>query len=274
MVIDTHQHFWRYDPQRDSWITEDMRVLKTDFLPKDLKPELENAGIQKCIAVQADQSLVETEFLLSLARDHSFVCGVVGWVDLRSDNLSEVLASLKPNSRLKGFRHILQGEPELLEDKSFIKGVSTLSNFNFTYDLLVYYTQLDSAVKFTEAVSDSTRIVLDHIAKPSIRTGEFDQWARGLTSLSSNENVYCKISGMITEANWQTWSDDDIIPYMDFVLETFGPSRLMYGSDWPVCLLAGSYQRQWNLVKNYVDKLSKHEQEQIWSGNATRFYNL
>lgn len=272
-VIDSHQHYWRYHPQRDAWITDDMNILRRDFLPEDLTRELAAVGVSKCVAVQADQSLEETKFLLSLADKYSFIAGVVGWVDLRSRQLKNDLADLR-HDKLKGFRHIIQGEPDLLDDPVFIDGVSMLGHHAFTYDLLIYYSQLDAAARFLSKVADKTSVVIDHLAKPSIRTNEFTAWEKGITVLGQFENVHCKLSGIITEADWSGWNEDQLRRYLDKVFDVFGPSRLMYGSDWPVCLLAGSYRRQWEVVFYYVDNLSESEKALVLGENAKRFYNL
>jgi L-fuconolactonase len=273
-VVDTHQHFWNYNPQRDGWMTDDMRILRTDFTPDDASAAMNSVGVSQCVAVQATQSIEETEYLLDLADRYPFICGVVGWVDLRSSALDQALLSFQRQTKLKGFRHILQSSPELLADRNFVSGVSMLGKFNFTYDLLIYYHQLDAAITFAKYVSDSTPIVVDHLAKPPIRSGEFTTWANGIREISQVENVYCKISGIITEADWNNWKVDDITRYIDLALETFGPSRLMYGSDWPVCLLAGSYAKQWAVINGYLDKLSDRERTLILSENAKRFYKL
>jgi L-fuconolactonase len=274
MTIDSHQHFWKYDSVRDSWITAEMKVIQRDFLPEDLALLLKQDNIDGCIAVQADQSEHETEFLLSCADEHQFIKGVVGWVDLKSANLEERLAYFSTFKKLKGFRHVVQGEPKgFLSDPEFIRGVKLLSKYQFTYDLLIYHYQLEEALAFLDEVSD-VKIVVDHLAKPSIRTNEKTQWALNMAAVASFKNVYCKISGMVTEADWQNWKQEDFVPYLDELFKTFGTDRLMYGSDWPVCLLAGGYEKQFSIIQQCVADLSPAEKAKILGLNAKRFYNI
>ncbi len=274
MVIDSHQHFWKYDPVRDSWITDEMAVIKRDFLPVDLGPELQSNGVHGCVSVQADQSETETHFLLEMSDSAKFVKGVVGWVDLRADDLTEKLLYFKRFPKLKGFRHIVQGEPEgFLRNEKFIKGVNELGKHGFTYDLLLYHYQLQEALEFMPKVPD-TKIVIDHIAKPAIARGEKTQWELNMAAMATFPNISCKLSGMVTEASWRSWKRDDIYPYLDEVMEAFGPKRLMYGSDWPVCLVAASYKAQFEIVRSYVSQLSDAEQKAILGGNAIAFYGL
>lgn len=274
MRIDAHQHFWNYNPQRDAWITDEMQVLRQSFLPNDLEPLLQLNQIDGCVAVQADQSEVETNFLLSLAAINPIIKGVVGWIDLRADNLEERLIHYKAFHDLKGFRHIVQSEsPGFLADKKFIEGVRLLGNYGYTYDLLVYHHQLTEALAFVNEVP-GVSVVIDHLAKPSIRTGEKTKWELNMAALSTFSNVYCKVSGMVTEADWQHWKAEDFFPYLDELMESFGAQRLLYGSDWPVCLLAASYQEQYEALQHYIVQLSASEQKAIMGDNAVRFYNL
>jgi len=273
-MIDCHQHFWKFNPVRDAWITGEMGVIRKDFYPYDLKPVFDDNGIEGCVSVQADQSEDETHFLLSLADQHDFIKGVVGWVDLLADDLPERLEYFSQFRKLKGFRHIVQDEPKgfLLNDK-FSKGVKTLSAFGFTYDLLIYHYQLGEALQFVHQLPD-VKIVIDHIAKPSIRTKEKTHWELNMASLATFRNVHCKISGMVTEADWKNWKAEDFFPYLDELFETFGAARLMYGSDWPVCLVAASYEQQLSIVLQYLSRLSEHEKQLVMSENARKFYNL
>jgi L-fuconolactonase len=274
MRIDSHQHFWNYDPERDSWITDDMKVLRDNFLPEQLLPLLSENKIDGCVSVQADQSLRETDFLLQLAKEYSFIKGVVGWIDLRSPMLEEQARRYSHEKKLKGFRHIVQSEPAgFLRNPVFIDGVRKIARHGYTYDLLIYEHQMEDALYFLSQ-TDDVKIVIDHIAKPSIRTGEKTKWELNLAGMSTFQNVYCKVSGMVTEADWANWKKDDIIPFLDEVFETFGPSRLMYGSDWPVCFLAAGYETQLKLVTDYIGALSTSEQEQVMGGTAVAFYNL
>ncbi len=272
--IDSHQHFWKYDAVRDSWITDDMKVIQRDFFPSDLSPVLSENKIDGCVSVQADQSEQETHFLLSHADQSSFIKGVVGWVDLCSQDLEQKLVSYSRFQKLKGFRHVVQGEPDgFLLQKDFVKGIKRLIDFNFTYDILVYSRQLEEVLEFLNKFPNQ-KFVIDHIAKPTIKTREINAWKKNMALISNFENVYCKLSGMVTEADWKNWKAEDLTPYLDHVLESFGPKRLMYGSDWPVCLVAASYPRQLAVVENFISHLSAHEKENIMGGNAIRFYNL
>jgi L-fuconolactonase len=274
MNIDSHQHFWKYHPVKDAWITDEMHAIQKDFLPEDLLPLLKQHAIAGCVAVQADQSESETNFLLSLAEKHDFVRGVVGWIDFKADNLEQRLEYFSQFQRLKGFRHVVQGEPKgFLSDPEFIKGVKQLKKFGFTYDLLIYHHQLEEALYFANKVSE-VNIVVDHIAKPSIKTGEKTHWELYLAALATFQNVYCKISGMVTEADWRKWKPEDFDPYLDEVFEAFGPNRIMYGSDWPVCLLAAKYEDQFSIIMNYLTRLSSAEKKLVLGENAKRFYNL
>jgi L-fuconolactonase len=273
-VIDSHQHFWKFDPVRDSWISEEMSAIRRNFFPNDLEPMLTENKNVGCVSVQADQSEAETEFLLQLADQNEFIKGVVGWVDLRSPDLKERLTHFKKFKKLTGFRHVVQGEPKgfLLQEK-VIDGVNLLHEYGFTYDLLIYHYQLEDALQFVSKVSD-VKIVLDHIAKPSIRTGEKTHWELNVAALATHKNVWCKISGMVTEADWKKWKPDDFYPYLDEVFEAFGTDRIMYGSDWPVCLVAATYDEQLSIVQSYLSKFSAEEKLQVMDGNARRFYNL
>lgn len=272
--IDSHQHFWKFNPVRDSWITDDMRVIQRDFLPIDLAPILNENKMDGCVAVQADQSENETQFLLELASTHDFIKGVVGWVDLRSAQLNQRLPYYSDFKKLKGFRHIAQGEPSgFLRGEEFSKGIRALKNFNFTYDILIYPHQLHDAIWLVKQHPDQ-KFVVDHFAKPMIREKEFAIWSASMKELSSFDHVSCKISGMVTEAVWDRWTNDDFKPYLDFILQHFGTARVMYGSDWPVCLVAASYQKQLTIVEEYLQSFSTSEKHKIMGENAIRFYNL
>lgn len=269
--LDSHQHFWEFDPIRDSWINEEMEVIRRDFLPQDLKPLLDENGINGCIAVQADQSEQETEFLLRLAAENDFIKGVVGWTDLCAENIEERLDYYSQFRLLKGFRHILQAEPlEFLHKPEFKRGLKALKSYGFTYDVLVYPKHLPVFLKLI----DEQPLVIDHIAKPDIKNAVFSPWDTDLKEIASFQNVYCKLSGMITEADLKNWKKEDIYPFMDKVLGYFGPERLMFGSDWPVCKLAAEYSRVCELVTEFLSQLSLSEQESIWSKTATNFYKL
>jgi len=275
MRIDSHQHFWKFDPVRDAWITPEMAVIRRDFLPEDLSPELKANGIDATIAVQADQSEAETEFLVELASRHKFIAGVVGWVDLRARNLEDRLRHWAERPSVVGFRHIAQAEPDdrFLATAAFVAGVAKLKPFGFTYDLLVYPRQLPAAIELASRLPDQP-FVLDHIAKPPIKSGEEGAWCGHIRELAQNQNVYCKLSGLVTEADWTRWTAEHCKPYLDVVLEAFGPDRLMFGSDWPVCLLAGSYERVLGLIESYVLTHQAAAAPNIFGENAARFYGV
>lgn len=276
--IDAHQHFWIFDPDRDSWITADMAKIQRDFLPKDLAPLLKENRIDGCIAVQADQSLKETDFLLALAHKNDFIKGVVGWVDLKSTTLADTLAGYRQRSILKGFRHILQGEnlTQFLEDGIFEKGVATILAHGYSYDLLVYHNQLDRIQPMVERLCQNkeNRLVLDHIGKPDLKTAEIALWQSNIRRLAVHENLYCKVSGLVTEADLAYWKPADFTEALDTVLDAFGPSRLIFGSDWPVCLLATGYSKWLETITNYFEALTSAEKADIFGGNAVRFYGI
>lgn len=277
MVIDAHQHFWHFDPVRDSWISEkDMQVLRRDFMPEELAEVLAAEKIDGCVAVQADQSERETAFLLELARRNPFIKAVIGWTDLRSPDLERRLDEYAASSPcLKGFRHIVQAEPDpdFLLQPAFIRGLKSLAARGFTYDLLIYPHQLPAADALMQQV-EPLAVVLDHMAKPCIRNSEILPWKHQLAGLASHAGLYCKVSGIITEADWQNWQPQELYPYLDVVMDVFGPDRLMFGSDWPVCLLAGSYSRVKELLAWYLDSRGMARHEGIWGGNACRFYGI
>lgn len=273
-TIDAHQHFWHYNQHTHSWITDDMNVIRKDFLPSDLMPLLAENNIDGTVAVQADQSEKETEFLLSLAEENNFIKAVVGWTDLCGENILERLEYYKSFKKLKGFRHILQAEqPSFMLQSKFLKGISLLKDFDFTYDILIYPEHLPAALQMVNLFPEQM-FVIDHIAKPFIKKQEINEWANGMKLLSAHENVYCKISGMVTEADVKNWKQEDFIPYLDVVTNAFGTDRLMYGSDWPVCLVAASYQNCIGIVKKYFQSFSETEQQKIFGSNATSFYKI
>ena len=274
MRIDAHQHFWHYDPVRDGWITEEMSVLKRDFLPHELDALLDGNGMDGTVAVQADQSETETRFLLGLAEDHPNILGVVGWVDLRSPDLPERLESLARFRRLRGVRHIAQAESDdFLARPEVISGIGRLRDFELTYDILVYPRQLPAALTLVHALPDQP-FVLDHMAKPLIGLGVREPWATQVRELASHPKVWCKISGLVTEADWGRWRPDDFRPYLDLVFDAFGPHRLMFGSDWPVCLLAAEYRQVVELIETYAEQLPAPERGALFGGNAASFYGL
>lgn len=273
-MIDSHQHFWKYDPVKHSWISDEMKAIRRDFSPADLKPILEENRFEGCVTVQVDQTEDETLQLLALANQNGFIKGVVGWIELQNRNLASRLEYFSTLKKLKGFRHIVQGEkPGFLLQPSFIEGVKMLERFDLAYDLLIYHHQLDEAVRFLKQVPD-TRIVVDHIAKPSIRTHDKHEWAKLMRTVAQFPNVHCKVSGMVTEAEWPGWKHEDFVPFLDVVFEAFGTNRLMYGSDWPVCLVAASYNQQFSIITDYLETFSASEKSRVLGENAKRFYNL
>ena len=273
--IDAHQHFWQYDPARHTWMNDEMTALKTDFLPLDLLPHLQNASLDGCMAVQADQSEDENAFLLSLAEKHDFIEGIVGWVDLCAENVEQQLDYYKQFSKMKGFRHILQDENQrdFMLRPDFLEGVAQLKKYNFTYDILIFTNQLAYTLDFIKLLPEQ-KFVIDHIAKPLIKEQIVGDWKDSMIQIASFKNVYCKISGLVTEADWLGWRKEDFKTYLDIVVESFGIDRIMYGSDWPVCQLAATYEEQLDIVKEYFSSFSQIEQEQFFGGNAVRFYHL
>jgi L-fuconolactonase len=274
MHIDAHQHFWTYSQREYGWIDEAMASIRRDFLPDELRPQLEKNGFQGTILVQVRQTLEETRWLLRLAEATPFVLGVVGWVDLCSPQLRADLESFEGKSKLVGIRHIVQGEPDdFLLRPDFLRGISLLEEFDLAYDILIYPRHLRVAAKFVGRFPRQ-RFVLDHLAKPPIKSGAIDSWVRGIRELASFPNLYAKVSGLVTEADWQAWKPEDIRPYLDVAFECFGPSRLMIGSDWPVCTLAASYEQAMNLVKDYLSSHAPAEREAVLGGNAVNFWRL
>ncbi|TFG74968.1 MAG: amidohydrolase [Flavobacteriales bacterium] len=275
MVIDAHQHFWNYDPNRHAWISDDMSGIRRSFTPIDLMEVYAQNGIDGCVAVQVDQTLGETDFLLELAREYPFIKGIVGWADLRSNAIDRVLEKYSDNKKLKGFRHIVQGEPDpnFMIRPQFLKGIAALKAFGFTYDILVFPHQLGATLELVKRFPNQ-KFVIDHLAKPYVRDGFFEGWAVMMREISKYDHVYCKLSGLITEADHQSWTPAQMTCYMDLVLNSFGAKRLLFGSDWPVCLVAGSYGQVKSLVTNFIATLSIAEQEAIMGKNAVEFYNL
>jgi len=275
MTIDSHQHFWKYEPAKHSWINDEMAVIRRDFLPGDLKKVYDENDVDGCVAVQADQTIAETDFLLNLANENNFIMGVVGWVDLRSKDVDPVLEKYHSEKKIKGWRHIVQGEPDhnFLMRPDFLRGVSYLEKYGYVYDILIFPHQLGATLEFVKQFPHQ-KFIIDHIAKPYIKDGFFDGWAVLMKEIAKHPNVHCKLSGMITEADYNHWTSQQIIPYMDWVLSSFGPDRIMYGSDWPVCLVAGNYGQVKKLVTDFIDALSDEEQKAIMGGNAVAFYGL
>ncbi len=274
MIIDSHQHFWKYNPRTHAWIDDKMKVIRRDFMPGDLKSLLDNLSIYGCIAVQADQSEEETEFLLKLAKRYPFIKAVVGWIDLWDEKLEERLEKFSGRPKLAGFRHILQSEdPEKMLEPVFLRGMKTLQKNGYTYDILIYPKHLDAAIELVRRCPDQ-KFVVDHLAKPDIKNQIFETWAEKMTQLAKSENVCCKVSGLVTEADWNHWKPSDLKPYLDTVFEMFGTRRLLYGSDWPVCLLAGSYKEVYSVVTDYLSDFAAGERKDVMGENAVRFYGI
>jgi L-fuconolactonase len=273
--IDAHQHFWRYSQAEYEWIDASMADLQRDMLPQDLAPELAAASIDGAITIQARQTLEETKWLLQLAEQYEWIRGVVGWADIAGVNFHEELEALRSNKLLLGLRHVVQAEqdPDFLLHDNFARGIRALRGTGLVYDLLILEHQLPMAIEFVRRHPNQV-FVLDHIAKPRIAAGILDPWRTNLRTLASHPNVYCKLSGMATEAAWDHWTIEDLRPYFDAVLEAFGPSRLMFGSDWPVCTVAASYGRWLSTLETLLHTLSQSEQERVFGGTAIEAYRL
>lgn len=275
MIIDTHQHFWKYDKDRHAWIDEDMKKIRRDFLPKELEQVYSENGIRGCIAVQADQTEAENEFLLDLAGKNNFIKGIIGWVDFRAENIEERLEYYSGQNKIKGFRHIVQGEPDhnFLLRKPFLKGIEALGKYDLCYEILVFPHQLGAVLEFVKKFPNQ-KFVIDHLAKPYIKDGFFDGWACLIREIAARENVFCKISGMVTEADYHNWSYEQLQPYMQLVFEHFGSKRVMFGSDWPVCQVAADYSEVKEIAGKFIKQFSEEDQENFWYKNAIDFYNI
>jgi len=275
MKIDAHHHFWKFDPAEYGWISDRMTVLRHDFLPADLKKEIEQAGVDGVVSVQARQTIEETNWLLDLADEHDFIKGVVGWVPLASANVREHLDAVAVRPMLKGIRHIVQDEPDerfILRD-DFNAGVTALADYDLVYDILIYERHLPQAIEFVDRHPMQV-FVLDHLAKPRAKDHMLEPWRKNLRRIAEREHVCCKLSGLVTEANWKDCTDEGLSIYLETVMDAFGPRRVMFGSDWPVCLLASSYQRWHDMVARFCDKLSSDEQARIMGGTAIDVYRL
>jgi L-fuconolactonase len=275
MRLDSHQHFWSYDPAQQVWMTDEMEVLRRDYWPAELKPLLAASGFDGTVAVQARQRVEETAWLLELADEHDFIKGVVGWVDLQSPELRSQLETFSRHPKLAGVRHVVHDEPDdqFLLRPEFRRGIARLREFGLTYDLLLFPRHLPVAVALVAEFPDQP-FVLDHIAKPAIGEGQLSPWREDLQRLAQFANVYCKLSGLVTEAAWQQWRPEDFHRYLDIVLAAFGPERLMIGSDWPVCTLSGTYAETMRIVTDWMQKFPNDVREGILGGNCARFYGL
>jgi L-fuconolactonase len=275
MIIDSHHHFWKYDPVEYDWIDNSMKIIRQDFLPERLELTIREAGVDGVVSVQARQSVEETDWLIGMAHQNKFIKGMVGWLPLIQDDIEVYLIKYSEEKILKGLRHVIQGEadPEFILRKDFNRGISLLKKYSLVYDILIVARQLPNTIKFVDQHPDQL-FVLDHIAKPIIKQNELSPWKANMMELAKRENVSCKLSGMVTEANYQNWTPVQLKPYFDVVFEAFGPDRLLFGSDWPVCLVATTYQNWKDLVQANISSFSETEQAKIMSGNAERIYQL
>jgi L-fuconolactonase len=275
LKIDAHQHFWKYDPIEYNWIGESMAVLKKDFLPEDLQPLLIRKGFPGTVVIQARQTIQETEWLLQLADRYDFIKGVVGWLDLCGADLEFQLERFSASPKFAGVRHVVQDEPDknFMLRKDFQRGIRMLARYRLVYDILINASQLPIAIQLVRNFPDQI-FVLDHMAKPQIRERTLQPWKQHMEDLAFFPNVSCKISGMVTEADWDNWSNGDFRPYIDTVVNAFGTSRLLIGSDWPVCTLAGKYGEVMELVLEHFSQFSDREKEMIFGANAIITYSL
>jgi len=274
MIIDSHVHFWKFNPVRDAWITENMMAIRRDFLPDDFSLYLNENQVDGCIAVQADQSDEETAFLVDLATENSFIKGIVGWIDLTSEKLDEKLQNYRSEKLIKGFRHIAEGEEiGFLLKENVLNGISKLHQYNYTFDILLRQHQLSDAVKLSEKLPNQ-RFILDHCGKPDLKTNNVKDWKSNIEKLAQNPNIYCKISGLLTQGHSNSLDEKSIFEILDFIFLNFGIKRVVFGSDWPVMLLGGNYALWLKLISKYVSQFSKEEQELFYYGNAVKFYGL
>jgi L-fuconolactonase len=273
-LLDSHQHFWKYDPAQYGWMKPEWPIRR-DFLPPDLQPLLAGCGLHGSIAVQARQTIEESRWLLELADQHPLVRGVVGWVDLRFDRVEEQLAQFAAHPKFVGVRHVVQDEPDdaFMLRPEFLRGIARLAPFGLRYDILIFPKQLPAAIELAHRFP-AQPFVLDHIAKPFIKDGLVSPWREQIRELAKCPNVLCKVSGMVTEAKWNAWQPADFRPYLDVVFECFGPSRLMFGSDWPVALLAANYEQCFRLLDDYIRQCAPADRDAILGANAAKFYGV
>ncbi|HEC42102.1 MAG TPA: amidohydrolase [Bacteroides sp.] len=275
MIIDSHHHFWEFNKEDYRWIDDSMSILRRDFLPPHLEDQLQEADVSGTVVVQARQNLDETRWLLELAGEYDFIRGVVGWVDLRSEEIENQINELADNPKLVGVRHVVQDEPDddFMLRADFIRGIEKLKSYNLAYDLLLFPKHLSRAAELVSMFPEQ-KFVLDHISKPLIKSGILDPWRADLEHLAARPNIWCKISGLVTEADTENWKYENFIPYLDVVVDAFGTNRLMIGSDWPVCLLAGEYSEILDIPQRYFKKFSAIERVKIMSSNCIDFYDL
>ncbi len=276
MKIDSHQHYWYFNLHDYGWMGENMKAIKRDFLPSDLLPELESINFDGSVAVQARQNIEETNWLLKLADDYPHIKGVVGWLNLQSEAVESDIQEFAAHPKAVGVRHVIHDEEDddFMLRPEFIRGVKLLEKYNLTYDILIFPKHLQNTIKFVREISENQTFIIDHIAKPFIKDGILTPWKDEMTELAKFPNVYCKLSGMVTEADWQNWKPEHLKPYLDVVFESFGTSRVMIGSDWPVCLVAGKYQKVMNVVIDYISNFNETDKAKILGENAVKAYRI
>jgi L-fuconolactonase len=275
MKIDSHHHFWRYTAEEFGWIDDDMEVIRRDFLPDHLFQTTRRAGVDAVISVQARQTIEETTWLLELAEQNKFIHGVVGWAPLVQPDVATHLEKFAANSKFKSVRHVVQGEsdPNFILRDDFNRGIRALKQFDLAYDILIFEHQLPKTIAFVDRHPEQ-RFIVDHLAKPRVKAGVLSPWRENLRELARRPNVWCKLSGVVTEAYYHAWTEESLQPYLETALEIFGADRLMFGSDWPVCLVACEYRRWVELVGRFIARLSSDEQEKFWHTNARNAYRL
>jgi L-fuconolactonase len=275
MIVDSHQHFWEVGRFDYPWMSPEVEVLYRDYLPPAIAPVLDRNGVDKTILVQASNSLEETRWLLGLTEHHAFIGGVVGWVDLQSADVARQLDEFVAHPKFKGVRHLVEGEPadDWLTQLNTLKGLRELSSRGLSYDLLVHTRHLEQVQKVADECPE-LHVVIDHLAKPPVARAEIDDWARKMKAIASRPNVWCKLSGLVTEAEWANWRVEDLQPYVDKVLEYFGPARMMFGSDWPVCLLAASYDQVLESFEILLAGLDEKDRRRVFSESAIEFYRI
>ncbi len=274
-TIDSHQHFWVYHKDELSWINKQMIFIKNNYLPEDLQKEMEKTGVNGSIVIQTRKTLEETRWLLKLSRENDFIKGVVGWVDLLSDRVEENIIEFTGLPKFVGVRHAIQDEPNIdfMLRKDFLRGLAYVQDYGLTFDLLVRPQHLKTTAEMVSKLPE-LKFVLNHLGKPDIKNGTKEPWATDLKSLAKFKNVYCKLSGMVTEADWNKWKPQDFYPYLDVAYESFGPDRLMIGSDWPVCLVAGSYQEVLDIYFEFLSQFPSEARNKITSENCLDFYAI
>lgn len=276
MKIDSHQHYWHYNLKDYGWMGDNMSVIKRDFLPSDLLPELESINFDGSVAVQARQNMEDTNWLLKLADEFPHIKGVVGWLDLQSETVETEIQEFAAHSKAVGVRHVIHDEEDdnFMLRPGFIRGIKLLEKNNLAYDILIFPKHLQNTIKFVREFSENQTFIIDHIAKPFIKDGILSPWKEEMTELAKFPNVYCKLSGMVTEADWQNWQPEHLKPYLDVVIEAFGTDRVMIGSDWPVCLVAGKYEKVMGVVMDYISKFSETDKAKIFGRNAVKAYKI